>query len=937
MDERRVEKNDTSRRLADINRAITTSLNFDEVLNLITENAAYLVGAQVCVLLLVDDEGVLTIRASRGADSDLAGKFSGRMEEDVIRQLRSALAIGDHETLVTVPVIAKRSVTGLLLIARAQPLNADEEWQLSALADQAAIALQNARLYEMELAEAERARDLSHIAQRRLAAIVESSDDAIISKDLNAIINSWNKGAERIFGFTAEEAIGKPITILIPLDRRDEETEILARIRRGERIEQFETVRQRKDGSLINVSLTVSPIKDDHGKIIGASKIARDITQSKEARERLQRALDFDETVMSSMGEGLYTVDTEGRLTFMNPAAQRILGWTLDELLGRCMHDVTHHTRPDGTPFPGEDCAGFQVLREGKTLTEYQDVFIRKDGTFFDVVYSSSALRSGDKITGLVVVFRDVTERKRAGQEIRFQARLLDAVEQAVIATDLNGTVIFWNSFAETLYGWPAAEALGANILDLTPSPALREKASEILESLKSGQSWTGEFEVQRRDGTFFPAMVTDSPIINSEGELVGFVGVSTDNTLRRRAEEERENLLLREREARAESEAANRLKDEFLATLSHELRNPLNVVIGYSEILRRSGETQKHPFVIKAAETIRRNALAQSQLVSDLLDLSRLQMGKLSLDRQPVSLSTVITEAVETVSADARAKGIALRINLASEILFVDGDAIRLGQIAWNLLNNAVKFTPANGEITVTLDQEGDQARLVVADTGQGIAPQFLPQVFEMFRQEDASSSRRQGGMGIGLALVRQLTELHEGRVQADSAGVDRGARFTVWIPLYRPGSEELRSESVSVSGALRSKFILVVDDSPESTEMMGKLLQLEGAFVEMARSGAEALAISTKKRFDLVISDISMPEMDGYQLLRELRKLPQMAEVPAIALTGYGRSADIQRAHAEGFAEHLTKPVDIDQLLVIVRRLTPENGGPTAAKPDA
>ena len=937
MDERRVEKNDTSRRLADINRAITTSLNFDEVLNLITENAAYLVGARVCVLLLVDHGGVLTIRASRGADSDLAGKFSGRMEEDVIRQLRSALAIGDHETLVTVPVIAKGSVTGLLLIARARPLNADEEWQLAALADQAAIALQNARLYEMELAEAERARDLSQIARRRLAAIVESSDDAIVSKDLNAIINSWNKGAERIFGFTAEEAIGQPITILIPLDRRDEETEILARIGRGERIEQLETVRQRKDGSLINVSLTVSPIKDEQGKIIGASKIARDITQSKEAQERLQRALDFDETVMSGMGEGLYTVDTEGRLTFMNPAAQRILGWTLDELLGRCMHNVTHHSRPDGTPFPQEECAGLQVLREGKTLTEYHDVFIRKDGTFFDVVYSSSALRSGDKITGLVVVFRDVTERKRAEQEIRFQARLLDAVEQAVIATDVDGTIIFWNSFAETLYGWPSAEALGANILELTPSPAMQQQGAEILELLKSGQSWTGEFEVQRRDGTFFPAMVTDSPIINAEGELVGFVGVSTDNTLRRRAEEERENLLLREREARAESEAANRLKDEFLATLSHELRNPLNVVIGYSEILRRSGETQKHPFVIKAAETIRRNALAQSQLVSDLLDLSRLQMGKLSLDRQPVSLSTVITEAVETVSADARAKGISLRINLASEILFVDGDAIRLGQIAWNLLNNAVKFTPANGEITVTLDQEGDQARLVVADTGQGIAPQFLPQVFEMFRQEDASSSRRQGGMGIGLALVRQLTELHEGRVQADSAGVDCGARFTVWIPLYRPGSEELRSESVSVSGALRSKFILVVDDSPESTEMMGKLLQLEGAFVEMARSGAEALEISNQKRFDLVISDISMPEMDGYQLLRELRKLPQMADVPAIALTGYGRSADIERAHAEGFAEHLTKPVDIDQLLVIVRRLTGENGGPTAAKPDA
>ena len=928
MDKARREKSDTSRRLAEINRAITTSLNFDEVLNLISENAAQLVGARVCVLLLVDNDGALTIRAARGAEAELVREFSGRMEEDVIEQLRTGLQIGHEETIVSVPIMAHRSVTGLLLIARPEPLNPEEQWQLSALADQAAIALQNARLYEMELAEAVRARDVSQIALLRLGAIVESSDDAIISKDLNAIVNSWNQAAERIFGFTAEEAIGQPITILIPIERHSEETAILERIRRGERVEHFETVRRRKDGSLIDVSITVSPIKNEQGEISGASKIARDITESKKAQERLQRALDFDETVMLSMEEGLYTVDTVGRLTFMNPAAQEIFGWTLDEIIGRHMHDVTHHTRPDSRPFPREECAGLKVLQEGKTLREHQDFFIRKDGTFFDVVYSSSVLRTGDTITGLVVVFRDITERKRAEEEIRFQARLLDAVEQAVIATDLNGTVIFWNSFAETLYGWPAAEALGANILDLTPSPELRQQAAEILASLQSGQSWTGEFEVQRRDGTFFPALITDSPILNAEGELIGFVGVSTDNTLRRRAESERESLLQREREARAESEAANRLKDEFLATLSHELRNPLNVVIGYSEILRRSDETQKHSFVIKAAEIIRRNALAQSQLVSDLLDLSRLQMGKLSLDRRPVSLSTVITEAIETVNADARAKEISIEVALGTEILVVEGDSIRLGQVAWNLLNNAVKFTPEHGVIKVTLEQEGDEAKLEIADSGQGIAPQFLQHVFEMFRQEDGSTSRRQGGMGIGLALVKQLTELHEGRVEAYSPGVDRGASFKIWLPLYKAGPDELKPERVGATGALRSKFILVVDDSPESTEMLGKLLQLEGAFVDLARNGAEALGLAERKRFDLIISDISMPEMDGYELLRELRKLPQMEQVPAVALTGYGRNADIERAHAEGFAEHLTKPIDIDQLLVIVRRLTGENG---------
>jgi PAS domain S-box-containing protein len=642
-----------------------------------------------------------------------------------------------------------------------------------------------------------RAYDASHLALLRLAAIVESSDDAIVSKDLNGIIQSWNKGAERILGYTADEAIGQPVTILIPADREAEEVEILSRIRRGQRIEHFETVRRRKNGSLLDVSLTVSPIKNEDGEVIGASKIARDIT-----------------------------------------------------------------------------------------------------------------------------------DRKRAEEEIRFQAHLLNAVEQAIIATNLEGKVIFWNSYAETLYGWPAAEALGSNILDVTPAPFLRERAAEILACLQAGQSWSGEFEMQRRDGTYFPALINDSPIFDANGKLIGIVGVSTDNTLRRRAEEERENLLQREREARAQAEDANRLKDEFLATLSHELRNPLNVVIGYSEILRRSNESQKHSFVIKAAETIRRNALAQSQLVSDLLDLSRLQMGKLSLERQPVSLSTVITEAVETVRAEARAKSIVLSLDVDSEILVVEGDAVRLGQIAWNLLNNAVKFTPADGKITVTLEQVGEDARLIVADNGQGITPSFLPHVFEIFRQADASSSRRQGGMGIGLALVKQLTELHDGRVEVESDGVDRGARFTITLPLYKAGSNELQPEGVSTTGALRGRFILVVDDSTESTEMLGKLLEIEGAYVDLARSGTEALEIVSKKRFDLIISDISMPEMDGYQLLSKLRKLPEMENVPAVALTGYGRTADIERAHAEGFAHHLTKPLDIDQLLRIVQQLTSENG---------
>jgi two-component system CheB/CheR fusion protein len=253
-----------------------------------------------------------------------------------------------------------------------------------------------------------------------------------------------------------------------------------------------------------------------------------------------------------------------------------------------------------------------------------------------------------------------------------------------------------------------------------------------------------------------------------------------------------------------------------------------------------------------------------------------------------------------------------------------VEGDPIRLGQIAWNLLNNAIKFTSVNGTVKISLAQEDNHARIVVTDSGQGISPEFLPHVFEMFRQADQSSSRRQGGMGIGLALVKQLAQLHGGRAAAESEGVGRGASFTVWIPLHKEGESGLLSKKAGATGALLRKFILVVDDSPETTDMLGKLLELEGAFVESARSGLEALNIASRKHFDLIVSDISMPEMDGYQLLRSLRELPAMANVPAVALTGYGRNVDVDRAKSEGFAEHLTKPLDIDELLKIVRRLT-------------
>jgi PAS domain S-box-containing protein len=373
---------------------------------------------------------------------------------------------------------------------------------------------------------------------------------------------------------------------------------------------------------------------------------------------------------------------------------------------------------------------------------------------------------------------------------------------------------------------------------------------------------------------------------------------------------------------ARKAIEEVNRLKDEFLATLSHELRNPLNSILGYAEVLRRSAEAKQSTLIQQAATTINNNAQAQAQLINDLLDLSRLQTGKLAVESQPLSLAPLIGDAVETVRAQAVKKGIKLDVDLIAEPLTVNADPVRLQQIVWNLINNALKFTPKGGRVTVTLDRERDDARLIVEDSGQGISAEFLPHVFEMFRQADAGVTRRHGGLGVGLALVRQLTELHGGKVEVHSEGQGRGARFTVRLPLLRePLARSGGAASSQLTGELSGARILIVDDTQDSLDMLHFLLSGEGASVKTAASGAAGLAIANEADFDLVISDISMPEMDGYEFLQALRTNPRHVKVPAIALTGFGREEDIARTRQAGFTTHLTKPLDFDNLLQLAR----------------
>jgi len=328
----------------------------------------------------------------------------------------------------------------------------------------------------------------------------------------------------------------------------------------------------------------------------------------------------------------------------------------------------------------------------------------------------------------------------------------------------------------------------------------------------------------------------------------------------------------------------------------------------------------------------LRRNAVAQSYLIRDLLELSRLRSGKLTLNSETVSLMTAINNAVETVRADAEAKDIAVIIRAPAEPLFVNGDLLRLEQIVWNLLTNAVKFTPEGGRVTVRLERENNQAILIVEDTGQGIEASFLPNVFEMFRQGDARASREHTGMGIGLALVQQLVRLHGGSVVAYSAGLGRGTRFTVSLPEKTEKAKRIALAPAPAGETLDQLEVLAVDDDEDTTALLRYLLEMNGAKVTTANSGSEALDLAREAHFDVVLSDISMPSMDGFEFVRRLRALPGKEDIRVVALTGFGRKEDVEQAENEGFVAHLTKPFDVEALLQFLSRLSAEDRRPEA-----
>jgi PAS domain S-box-containing protein len=767
-----------------------------------------------------------------------------------------------------------------------------------------------------------------------LAAIIESAEDAIITETLGGRITSWNKGAEQIFGYTAGEVIGKPVTVLTPADHPNEEPAILARLRAGERIEHYETVRVRKDDTFVDISLTVSPIRGPDGQVIGVSKIARDISERKRAEEALRQREEELTDFIENSAVSLHWVGPDGTILWANQAELELLGYTREEYIG--CHIAEFHADPEVI----EDI--LRRLTSDETLHSYEARLRCKDGSLRHVLISSNVRRQGGEFRHTRCFTRDITERRQAEEALRLSeerfAKAFRASPLALTITSLKTSrLLEVNETFTRLSGYTREEAVGRTTPELGVWARDSDREEEVAMVFELGRVRDLEYRFRMKDGTERVGLVS-AERIEIGGEPCALT-VIQDVTEQKRAEAERDRVLEREKALRAEAEDASRLKDEFLATISHELRTPLTAILGWAHLLRTGRLDEKNE--AGALETIERNARTQAQLIEDLLDVSRIITGKLRLDVRAVDPNFFIESAIEAVRPAAEAKGIRVQKIVDTGVVSVSGDPVRLQQVVWNLLSNAIKFTPKGGRVQIRLERVNSHIEIAVSDTGEGITPEFLPHVFDRFRQADQQTTRRHGGMGLGLAIVRHLAELHGGNVRAESPGEGKGATFTVLLPVapvYQ--SSEVRESVQPVGGGTLPTYecpekldglrVLIVDDDPDTRELLKAGLGRCGAEVVTAATAGEALEAIAADPPDLLISDIGMPGEDGYELIRKVRALPteRGGRVPAVALTAYARTEDRLRALRAGYQMHVSKPVELAELVAIASSLVRRTG---------
>ena len=648
--------------------------------------------------------------------------------------------------------------------------------------------------------------------------------------------------------------------------------------------------------------------------------------------------IDIDSTLLltrliDASVDGIFAFDRHCRVIAWNRAMQRISGFSREAVLGKRVVDIF----PFLEEMAGDDC--FAAALTGKESVSENHPYGPSETGAFESHYSP-LLDEQNNVTGGIAVITDITARKQAQEATHAAYRQLafhvESSPLAVIEWDTDFRVSRWSESAERLFGWKAHEVIGKHVnewrfvfaddVDAVALVTNRQREGVEIQGVLRNRNYT-------RAGSVLFCEWYNSVLHDERGKLISVLSLVLDVTAKQSAEDERAASLLRERDARKHAEEADRLKDEFLATLSHELRTPLTSILGWASMIRNN--EVEGPNAVRAIETIERNARSQARLIDDLLDVSRIITGNLRLDLHPLNLGPTVDAALDALRPTADVKGIMLQTHFAPEQCLVKGDPNRLRQVIWNLLSNAIKFTARGGSVSVDLNCVDSTARLKVVDTGDGISAEFLPYVFDRFRQAEGSISRKQGGLGLGLAVARHLVELHGGTITAESEGPGKGSTFTVDLPLADerrdPARAEERRREVerrhSRGGVIRLDgiHVLLVEDDDDSRKLLGTMLKRHGARVTSTKSAKEALEAFASDLPDVLISDIGMPDQDGYELIRKLRTLPieKGGSIPAIAVTGYASRKDRERALNSGYQQHIAKPVEQADIINAIAEL--------------
>ncbi len=747
-------------------------------------------------------------------------------------------------------------------------------------------------------------RKYASMAVGRLAAIVESSDDAIISRDLQGTITTWNQGAERIFGYSAGEMIGKRNTVLFPPERLNEEELLVTRLMKGERIDHLETVRLHKDGRSVDISLTLSPLKDAMGNVIGASKVIRDITEQKRNREAIAASEARFHLLADNVSQLIWIAEADGSAVWFNQQWTEFTGKTGEEI--RTDSKAIHH--PDHF-----DRVTTSLAERAAKGERWEDSFplLSKTGQFHWFLATAMPIRNEE---GTVVRWfgtcTDITTEREAQDRIRESEErfrmLADHMSQMAYIVDPCNTIT-WVNRRWIEYTGISVEQMNEDGWQQVVHPEhLTDMIGSYTKAQEAGTVWQYVFQLKGRTGEYRWFLARSVPIFNEEGKVERWFGTNTDITEQKLAEEALEE--------------SSRHKDHFLATLAHELRNPLAPLKNGLQLMELAPDD---PTVIDNTRNMMMRQLDHMvRLVDDLMDLSRISRGKLELIKEHTELDRIIGTAVEATQPLMDRKEHRFDVRILQGGLVVNGDQARLVQVVANLLNNAAKYTPHEGHISLTLDKEGSEAVIRVKDDGIGIDPGALEHVFDMFAQvQGAQNDHSAGGLGIGLNIVRRLVHMHHGSVVGNSAGMGQGSEFVVRLPLIRKaGPVRSTPSKVEQSAMSGGKRVLVVDDNQDAALTMALILRKLGHEVKVAHDGEQALDAGAAFQPQVILMDIGMPKLNGHEACVLMRKTNWGGKAYIVALSGWGQEEDRKRSMVAGFDQHVVKPIERSTLIEVM-----------------